>query len=505
MFGGFVMKKLCALLTLVIVLCLPAAVPAAEQEALITRAAFVKEILSQAGTEIEEAAQSSFIDVTDPDLIPYIETAYKKGIVSGYGDYFAPGQSITKEEAIKIIVDVFGEKAGFKEAAKTFTDTDLEFADSGDISSWAKPYIAYALKTGLITGESDSFCPRDAVTAVQAGEMIAAAKDVYQRLFTRDGLSAPDMLVRINEKLAELETYKQKGTMLTEMQLIFEGITQEQIEENEDLEEFLDGGMEISMNMEMDVSFQAPDRIYMKQSLVSTAGVEEVMQDVETFMDGPLMYQRMAGSDKWVVQDLGPAMEQIRTITDREPYQMAQLSEYELRMFKEFAKYEDDIETDKGQYYVISFDIDQEAYREYYMEIMEKVMESMVTLQVESPTLQQDPDFDPQQYKQMMAALVSGMEVELSYRYYINKETGLYERVWMSQDMTMPMEGFMKEVVESLGEDAPDFSIKVLSHSEGEFEIYDFNGEVEFPVITEEDLMDQNPLAPEEPEASQED
>ncbi len=139
------------------------------------------------------------------------------------------------------------------------------------------------------------------------------------------------------------------------------------------------------------------------------------------------------------------------------------------------------------------------------MEIMEKVMESMVTLQVESPTLQQDPDFDPQQYKQMMAALVSGMEVELSYRYYINKETGLYERVWMSQDMTMPMEGFMKEVVESLGEDAPDFSIKVLSHSEGEFEIYDFNGEVEFPVITEEDLMDQNPLAPEEPEASQED
>ncbi|HOC08504.1 MAG TPA: hypothetical protein PKN88_03175, partial [Bacillota bacterium] len=286
---------------------------------------------------------------------------------------------------------------------------------------------------------------------------------------------------------------------------IFEGITQEQIEENEDLEEFLDGGMEISMNMEMDVSFQAPDRIYMKQSLVSTAGVEEVMQDVETFMDGPLMYQRMAGSDKWVVQDLGPAMEQIRTITDREPYQMAQLSEYELRMFKEFAKYEDDIETDKGQYYVISFDIDQEAYREYYMEIMEKVMESMVTLQVESPTLQQDPDFDPQQYKQMMAALVSGMEVELSYRYYINKETGLYERVWMSQDMAMPMEGFMKEVVESLGEDAPDFSIKVLSHSEGEFEIYDFNGEVEFPVITEEDLMDQNPLAPEEPEASQED
>lgn len=138
---------------------------------------------------------------------------------------------------------------------------------------------------------------------------------------------------------------------------------------------------------------------------------------------------------------------------------------------------------------------------EYYMEIMEKVMESVVTLQVESPTLQQDPDFDPQQYKQMMATLVSGMEVELAYRYYINKETGLFERVWMSQDMTMPMEGFITEFMESLGEDAPNFSMKVLSHSEGEFEIYDFDGEVEFPVITEEDIMEQGPLAPVEPEA----
>ena len=489
MTGGIVLKKLCALLTLIIILCLPAAVPAAEQEAFITRGEFIKEILTQAGTEIEEVTQSSFIDVTDPDLIPYIETAYKKGIVSGYGDYFAPGQNITKEAAVKIIVDVFGEKAGFKEAAKAFTDTDLEFADSGDISSWAKPYIAYALKTGLVTKESDSFCPQDAVTAVQAGEMIAAAKEVYQRLFTRDGLSAPDMLAHTYEKLAEIGTYKQKGTMFTVMQMILEGIPQEQIEENEELEELLDGEIIMVMNMEMDASFQAPDRIYIKQSLASNAGMEEIMQDVETFMDGSLMYQRMAGSNKWIVQDLGPAMEQIRTITDREPYQMAQLSEDELKIFKEFAKYEDDIETDKGKYYVISLNIDQETYRKYYTEIMEKVMESIVTLQAESPALQQDPDFDPQQYNQMITALVSGIEVELSYRYYINKETGLFEKVWMFQSMTMPMEEFMKEVSESLGEDEPDFSIKVSSHSQGEFEIYDFNKKVKFPVITEKDIM----------------
>ncbi|MDD4707971.1 MAG: S-layer homology domain-containing protein [Firmicutes bacterium] len=337
------MKKFCLLLALVIVLGAPAASLAQQQDSHITRADFIKEILTQTNTEIDEVTQSSFSDVTDPELIPYIETAYKNGIVSGYGDYFAPGQSITKEEAVKIIVDVFGEKAGLKEAAKAFTDEDLEFADSGDISPWAKPYIAYALEAGLITKESDSFGPQTPFATVQAGEMIASAKDVYQRLFTRDGLSAPDMLVRTNEKLAELGTYKQKGTLLTEMQLFVEGLTLEQIEENEELEEFIDGG--IDMSMDMDISFQAPDRIYIKQSLASDAGVEEVMQAVETFMDGSLMYQRMAGSDKWVMQDLGPVMEQIQVITDREPYQMTQLSEDELNMFKEFARYEDDIKT----------------------------------------------------------------------------------------------------------------------------------------------------------------
>ncbi|MDD3850726.1 MAG: S-layer homology domain-containing protein [Firmicutes bacterium] len=497
------MKKFCLLLALVIVLGAPAASLAQQQDSHITRADFIKEILTQTNTEIDEVTQSSFSDVTDPELIPYIETAYKNGIVSGYGDYFAPGQSITKEEAVKIIVDVFGEKAGLKEAAKAFTDEDLEFADSGDISPWAKPYIAYALKTGLITKESDSFGPQTPFATVQAGEMIASAKDVYQRLFTRNELSAPDMLVRTNEKLAELGTYKQKGTMLIEMQLFVEGLTLEQIEENEELEEFIDGG--IDMSMDMDISFQAPDRIYIKQSLASDAGVEEVMQDVETFMDGSLMYQRMAGSDKWVMQDLGSVMEQIQVITDREPYQMAQLSEDELKMFKEFARYEDDIKTNDGEYYVISFNIDKEAYREYYMEIMEKVMDSVVTLQAENPQLTQDPDFDPDQYKQMMTALVSGIEVELSYKYYIDKETQLFEKVWMSQDMTMPMDQFMAEAIKTLSEDAPAFSVKVQTYSEGEFEIYDFDEEVEFPVITEEDIMDQSILLPVEPETPQED
>ena len=489
------MKKLCALLTLIIVLCLPTAVPTAEQENLVTRAEFVKELITQAGIETEEVTQSSFLDVTDPEFIPYLETAYKNGIVTGYDGCFDPDRYVTKEEAVKIIVEVFGEKAGFNEIAKTYTG-GLEFTDSESIAVWAKPYIAYALEAGLITEEGDAFGPRAPVTAEQAGEMTAAAKEVYQRLFTRDGMSAPDMLVHINQRIAEAKTYKQKGTVHTGMELLVEDVTQEQMEENEELKAFLDGGMEINMIMDMDVSVQTPDKIYIRQSVVSDTEAEEVVQDVETFMDGSLIYTRMTGTDKWILQDLSSAMEQIQPITDREPCQMAQLSEDELKMFKEFAKYEADAELDGKEYYLISFDIDKETYRKYYMEVMEKVMDSVVTLQSENPKLSQDPDFDPQQYKQIMTALVSGIEVELSYRYYINKETKLYERVWMSQDMTMPMTEYMTAIEESLDGDGPPFSVKMLIHSEGEYEIYGFDEEAEFPVITEEDIIDERELVP---------
>jgi ribosomal silencing factor RsfS len=499
------MKKISILLALIIVLGVPAASMAAEQDAHVTRAEFIKEILTQAEVDIEEVTESSFTDVTDPGLIPYIETAYKNGIVSGYGDYFDPDISITKEQAVTIIVNTFGERTGLKEMAGEDEGEILDFSDSGSINSWAKPYIAYALNTGLITEEDDAFGPQTPVATEQASHMIATAKGVYRELFTRDGLSASDMLVLINEKTAEASTYKQKGIMLTEMDLIIEGITPEQIEENEDLNTFLDGGMQMSMQMDMDISVQTPDKVYMKQSISSNAEVEQVIQDIETFMDGSIMYTRMAGTDKWIMQDLGSVMEQIQAISDREPYQMTQLSEDELRMFKEFARYEDDVEADDKEYYVISLNIDKDAYSEYYMEIIEKVMDSVVALQMENPQLQQDPAFDAQHYKQMMTALVTDMEVELFYKYYINKETKMFEKMWLSQNMTMPMEQFMAEVVAVLGEDAPPFSVKVLSRSEGEFEVYDIDVEVDFPVITDEDIMDPSqPVLP-EMEAPQED
>lgn len=488
------MEKLSIILAMVIALCVATAVPAAGQQPYITRAQFIKETLIQLEASIDEVTQSSFSDVTDPEYIPYIETAFNNRMVSGYGDYFGPDQSITKEEAIKIIVEAFGERAGFNNMATG--QAELKFLDSQSISQWAVPYISYALSVGLVAIDGDTLSPKAPLTIEQANEMITAAKDVYQRLFTRDGLSAPDMLVLIIEKIIETSTYKQKGSLLTNMEFIIDGITLEQIEENEHLKALLDDGITMNMLMDMDMSIENPDRAYIRQTLTTNTDAEDAVQEVETFMDGHIMYTRTSGSEKWIMQDMGPVMEQLESIKGKEPYQMATLSDDELRMFKEYARYEDDIEIDSREYYVIGFDIDKDTYREYYLDILEKVMDSIATLQMENPQLQQDPSFDPDQFKQMMLALVSGMEVELSYKYYINKETKMYERMWLSQSIEMPMEQLMAQVAAASGEKIPELSIRMLTSSEGEFEIYDFNVKVEFPQITEEDIMDVSEQMP---------
>ncbi len=490
------MKKTFLLFILVLTLCILATAFAKEQQ-LITRAEFVKEILVESGIEIPEVSEATFSDVNEPELIPYIEKAYAEGIVSGYGDWFGPDELITKSEAIKIIVSVFGENAGLikfiKESADDFEF--MNFTDNGEIAPWAKPYIAYALDTGLIEEAGDALYPEGTLTLEQAKDMIATSKDTYQRFFTRNGLSATDMLVLVNEKLAELDTYKQRGTLHNNVTFRFKDPALGDVEEIENLGVPPEG---MDMDITIEASVQNPDKIYMKQRIVLKFDALEigqrVEQQIETFIDGPSMYTKMEGVDKWILQDIGPFMESIMSLTNQEPYQRAQLSEMELEVFKKFARYEDDAIIDNDSFYVLSLDIDRETYRELYTELMEKVLDAMVALQGENPLLAEDSDFDPETYKQMLFAFMSNMEVEVSYKYFVNIESQMYERVWMSQSIFMPADQSVMETMTPLDEDVPDFYFEMLNYIEGEMEIYDFSEEITFPIITEDNLIKQADL-----------
>lgn len=75
----------------------------------------------------------------------YIEALYARGIISGKGEgLFMPNQTITREEFVKLIVEMFDLLD--ETAVSSFSDVDA--------NAWYAPYVASAEKHGIISGVS---------------------------------------------------------------------------------------------------------------------------------------------------------------------------------------------------------------------------------------------------------------------------------------------------------------------------------------------------------------
>lgn len=92
------------------------------------------------------------VEFTDSSLIadwayPYIATAVKYGVLTGYSDgSVGADKLITREQMLTILA----------RAMKWQTEgTELSFADSGDVSDWSRASIAYAVNKGVMKGYSD--------------------------------------------------------------------------------------------------------------------------------------------------------------------------------------------------------------------------------------------------------------------------------------------------------------------------------------------------------------
>jgi len=98
----------------------------------------------------------------------YISTAAVFGIVSGYPDgTFGPDDLNTREQMAAMIV----------KAAKLETvNEEATFADSADISDWAKSAVATAVKNGLMKGYPDgTFQPQGSAKRAEAVTVIVNA------------------------------------------------------------------------------------------------------------------------------------------------------------------------------------------------------------------------------------------------------------------------------------------------------------------------------------------
>jgi len=115
--------------------------------------------------------QISFADVVGHPDEANILALVALGIVGGYGDRtFRPDNPVTREQFAKMIVLALGTGPDISGAE------ELSFADTDQISEWARPYVMAGVGSGLIRGVgANAFAPKIEVTREQALTMIARA------------------------------------------------------------------------------------------------------------------------------------------------------------------------------------------------------------------------------------------------------------------------------------------------------------------------------------------
>ena len=127
----------------------------------VTRADFMA-IVNRAYGYDQKAAELPFTDVAVSDwFYDDVSIAYNTGYISGTSPTtVSPNYPLNREMAIFIL----GKNMMMKETV----GEDMAFADSREISTWARGIIKTAIDTGIVSGyPSNNFAPKDRVTLGQ--------------------------------------------------------------------------------------------------------------------------------------------------------------------------------------------------------------------------------------------------------------------------------------------------------------------------------------------------
>ena len=136
----------------------------------LTRAEFLKIVFNAAGLKATATGATIFKDVeSNIWYSPYVSLALSKGIVTNKNTNFRPNDSISRAEAAKIIVGIFGANV---------TGVKLSFADV-DASSDLMKYIETAKTLGFFSGQTIggklNFRPNDSITRAEIAKVVVKA------------------------------------------------------------------------------------------------------------------------------------------------------------------------------------------------------------------------------------------------------------------------------------------------------------------------------------------
>ena len=154
-----------------------------------------------AGVDVSDYKTVSFTDVAaDKYYAPYIEWAYKNGIVSGIGNrQFAPDRAITREE-IALILSNYSKATGY---TLPVTREAAAFADDSGIGSTYENAVKAMQQAGIMMGGTgNKFNPGVSATRAEVSAMLHryikltidpatgqgwAVNDAGQRLYYKEG------------------------------------------------------------------------------------------------------------------------------------------------------------------------------------------------------------------------------------------------------------------------------------------------------------------------------
>ncbi len=137
----------------------------------MTRGMLVTALGKLAGMDVKAYTTNSFSDVkADSAFRPYIEWAYKKGVVQGIGNgQFAPDRAITREEIAVIFVN-FAKATGY---TLPVTRNAATFADASSIGSAYKTAVMAMQQAGIMMGEQNNkFNPKASATRAEVSAML---------------------------------------------------------------------------------------------------------------------------------------------------------------------------------------------------------------------------------------------------------------------------------------------------------------------------------------------
>ncbi len=140
-------------------------------ETAMTRGMLVTVLGRTVGVSADEYTASSFDDVPpDKYYMPYVEWAYKNGIVRGTGNQqFAPDRVVTREE-IAVIFANYAKAVGYKLPA---VREAAAYADDSSIDDVYKNAVATMQQAGVMTGDNrNMFNPGSGATRAEVSVML---------------------------------------------------------------------------------------------------------------------------------------------------------------------------------------------------------------------------------------------------------------------------------------------------------------------------------------------